>query len=89
MEIKITKEHNGHMYAQEGVAVLFEFEFREESGAWLFWMPGRPYDPCKIPGKKFPMGYFLDACQACHFLRNDGGLNESVTVTGITHTIVK
>ena len=46
MEIKITKDHNGHMYAQEGVAVLFEFEFREESGAWLFWMPARRVISC-------------------------------------------
>ena len=42
-----------------------------------------------IPGKVFPMGYFLDACRAVNFIRKDIRLDEVVTVKGIEHTIVK
>ena len=89
MRILITKDRYGHMRALEGVSVLFEFDFRTDANAWLFWTPGREFNPCVIPGKKFPMKYFADACRAVHFLRNDSGLNESVIVEGIKYTIVK
>lgn len=89
MEIKITKDTYGHMKAVEDGLNLFEFEFRHDDDAWYFWMPGREYAPCVIPGKKFPMNYFLDACRARHFLIHDDGIDEKVHVDGIMHTVVK
>lgn len=89
MEINIKKDCYGHMMATEGAVLLFEFEFRNDSGAWFFWMPGRQFDPCVIPGKKFPKDYFFNACRAVHFIRKDTGIDESVTVTGMKHTIIK
>lgn len=89
MEIKITKDSYGHMMATEGVISLFEFEYRAKTDAWYFWLPGRAHDPHIVVGKKFPMDYFIDACRAVHFLRNNAGLDESVIMVGIMHTIVK
>lgn len=89
MEIKILKDCYGHMFALDGTVALFEFEFREDPGSWFFWMPGRSFYPRIIPGKVFPMGYFLDACRAVNFIRKDIRLDEVVTVKGIEHTIVK
>ena len=81
MEIKITKDNYGHLYAVEGVVAMFQFGYQADRNEWLFWMPGRVYDPTIIKGKEFPLGYFTDACRAIHFLREDDGLDDVVNIT--------
>ena len=51
MEIKITKDNYGHLYAVEGVVAMFQFGYQADRNEWLFWMPGRAYDPTIIKGK--------------------------------------
>ena len=81
MDIKITKDNYGRLFAVEGVVAMFQFGYQADRDEWLFWMPGRgAYDPTIIKGKDFPLEYFTNACRAVHFLREDGGLDEVVNI---------
>lgn len=88
MDIKITKDNYGHLYAVDGIVAMFQFVYKADRDEWFFWLPGRnAYDPTIIKGKEFPLDYFTNACRCIHFLREDDGLDDVVNI--INYRLVK
>ena len=67
IEIKITKDEYGLLRAENNGLTLFPFQYREEEGAWYFWVAGR-YAPTIFEGRAFPTDFFTDACRATAFI---------------------
>lgn len=82
LKIQIKKNEHGNLSAiidsdkdVNSLNTLFEFAYRKECGAWLFWL-GRHNIPKEFrgPKKDFPMQFFKDACRAKYFLHPAGGI---------------
>ena len=58
---------------------LFQFDYRKEMKAWLFWLRGN-HNPYSFPQKEFPRKFFEDACRAMFLLRFGLPLPDDVVV---------
>ena len=76
--IKADKYGNGNLFAF-GPYELFQFDWRKETGSWLFWLRGN-LDPDSFLGKEFPMKYFEDACRAKFFIKNGGPMPDGINI---------
>lgn len=79
MHIKIEKDRYGSCFAIQEFTTLFQFEWRKDDKSWYFWLRGQ-FDPEIIPGREFPMSFFLDACRAKSFIKCSTELDEDVVI---------
>ena len=73
IEVQILKCEDGNLIAwANGTVSLFEFVYREELSAWLFWFNGWRASRHFIGTREdFPMQFFKDACRAKFFFCAD------------------
>ena len=85
IKVKIIRAYNDNLAAHcidestGHISELFQFDYRKELLAWLFWMTGN-YTPQNFSGKEFPEQYFIDACKAKYLILYGKCLPESVEI---------
>lgn len=86
--VTIQKNKYGSLFADAPMR-LFQFEYRKDDRNWFFWLRG-VYDPDIIPGRRFPMEFFQNACLAKFFILNGGPMYKKIEITeGANHLKAK
>ena len=81
MKIQIKIIEDGNLAAMTENLLLFEFDYRKECGAWLFWFAGWKASKCfEGPKANFPLQFFKDACRAKYFFIA-GTLPDKIEIT--------
>ena len=84
MDIEITRNKYGSLFAVVNGFALFQFEYRSKNmggPAWYFWLRGS-YSPDIKAGRKadFPMDYFISAVRAKAFIELGYELTDEVSI---------
>lgn len=86
--VTIQKNKYGSLFADAPMR-LFQFEYRKDDRSWFFWLRG-VYDPDIIPGRRFPMEFFRNACLAKFFILNGGPMYKDIAIDdGIKNLKIK